>query len=933
MGHNMTQKRTFHVISNTHWDREWRFPFQKNRQMLVDMMDRLLDILEGEPEYRAFHLDSQSVVLEDYLEIRPQHRERIEKLVQQRRLFIGPWFILPDQFQVGGENLIRNLLLGHRICSNFGHVMKVGYTPFSWGQISQLPQIYQEFGIDLVMFYRGINSLESPKAEFIWEGADGARMLASRFSTMPRYNFYFYIYRPAIHNEQISDIEYHWTRGGLPFHFADAQLQDEDYHLLQPIDAYYPENLPSAVQAIIRDQADDFTTGHVFWAEGHDSSGPNIKTVRLIEAIRRLLPNDRVVHSTLEEYAQALKDEAKWDQLPVVTGERRSSQYDRRSGNLYGYTTSARMYLKQANFITEKWLQYYAEPFNSLAAIFGMDIQDRYLDIAWRLLLQNSAHDSIGGCSLDAIHDDMMNRYKQCQEISRGVFVRAAKFFAQRIDLKRFPAESIHLLVINPTTYHRTEIAEAFIDVPVELDRAGISIEDSDGNVVPFQLVSSDHVEPVLEQMIDRPMKFVMRRYHCFLELNNVPPMGWKTLHIHPQAPRSENAAAIGRIEAGLPVLENPWLLVRIRRNGTFDVTDKSSGAVYSGLGYFYDEGEAGHAWIHTKVAPCFDTIGSLPEIQLDMNGPLRAQVKVLHRMRLPATLDERRCCEATAILPIEMTVILHRHARWVEIDISLHNPAECHRLRIMFPSDIPAAYHSGEGQFDVVARPVHRPDTSQWLEPAMVDFPMHHFVDVSDDHIGAAILVQGLKEYEVLDDARRTIAITLFRAFRYVIQPSSVQDFGHQKGSQCLGHHRFRLAFYPHLGNWEQGQVYRSALCFNYECRLIQLGRATGDLPPQLALIKIMPEDLIFSCFKTAEDREPNSFILRLYNPTSRDIVGTVEFFAKVKNASQVTLEEKQVSNLEISNSNQISIPIPKKKIVTLKVRFQGLAATTSST
>jgi alpha-mannosidase len=64
-------KRIFHVISNTHWDREWRYPYQKNRQMLVKMMDNLLDILENEPDYKAFHLDSQSVVLTDYLEIRP----------------------------------------------------------------------------------------------------------------------------------------------------------------------------------------------------------------------------------------------------------------------------------------------------------------------------------------------------------------------------------------------------------------------------------------------------------------------------------------------------------------------------------------------------------------------------------------------------------------------------------------------------------------------------------------------------------------------------------------------------------------------------------------------------------------------------------------------------------------------------------------------
>ncbi len=183
--------KTFHIISNTHWDREWRYPFQRNRQMLVDMIDKVLEILESNPEYRAFHLDSQSIVVKDYLEIKPHKENLIRKFVQEKRLFIGPCYVLPEQFQVGGENLIRNLLIGHKLSKKYGRVSKIGYSPFSWGQISQLPQIYKEFGIELIMFYRGVNSLDSPKAEFLWIGADGTEAIASRFSTMPRYNFYF----------------------------------------------------------------------------------------------------------------------------------------------------------------------------------------------------------------------------------------------------------------------------------------------------------------------------------------------------------------------------------------------------------------------------------------------------------------------------------------------------------------------------------------------------------------------------------------------------------------------------------------------------------------------------------------------------------------------------------------------------------------------
>jgi hypothetical protein len=151
-------------------------------------------------------------------------------------------------------------------------------TPLFHGdKFRSCPQIYKEFGIELIMFYRGINSLEAPKAEFIWEGADGTTALASRFSTMPRYNFYFYIYRPVVHNETPWDIEHPWNKGGVLFHFADEKLYNEDFFMAKYPDNYYAENIRPAVEDAINKQADDFTTPHVIWMEGHDSSGPNEK--------------------------------------------------------------------------------------------------------------------------------------------------------------------------------------------------------------------------------------------------------------------------------------------------------------------------------------------------------------------------------------------------------------------------------------------------------------------------------------------------------------------------------------------------------------------------------------------------------------------------------------------------------------------------------
>lgn len=85
-----TNKAQCHWISNTHWDREWRYSMQRTRHMLVYMIDMLLDILEKEPKFKSFHLDSQTIPLMDYLEIRPERREQIVQYIKEGRLLVGP---------------------------------------------------------------------------------------------------------------------------------------------------------------------------------------------------------------------------------------------------------------------------------------------------------------------------------------------------------------------------------------------------------------------------------------------------------------------------------------------------------------------------------------------------------------------------------------------------------------------------------------------------------------------------------------------------------------------------------------------------------------------------------------------------------------------------------------------------------------------------
>jgi len=164
------------VVPHTHWDREWYMTFEESRKKLVNLIDILLVVLENDPDFR-FMLDGQTIVLEDYLEIKSENEERLRKLITAGRLSVGPWYVQPDEFLVAGESLIRNLIVGESIAERFGKKMNAGYLPDSFGHICEMPMIFRGFGIDSFIFMRGAGD-EIKKSIFTWSYRDGSSVTA-----------------------------------------------------------------------------------------------------------------------------------------------------------------------------------------------------------------------------------------------------------------------------------------------------------------------------------------------------------------------------------------------------------------------------------------------------------------------------------------------------------------------------------------------------------------------------------------------------------------------------------------------------------------------------------------------------------------------------------------------------------------------------------
>lgn len=930
----MSKNYQIHVVSNTHWDREWLCDFQETRMMLVEMFDKLLDVLDSRSDYRAFLLDSQVVPVEDYLEVRPENRERIVQHVGDGRLHIGPWYTDPECFSVGGESLVRNLVYGHKVADEFGGPMKVGHTPFSYGQNSQMPQIYAGFGIDTMLFYHGV-SHDQVKNEFIFEGADGTQILASQLSSNARYNFYYGVYRYVKYGRGPDDRMRDWRDGGCPFHLCSEQHAPEHHILLDAPGEFDRSILGERVQWLREQEVGVATTKNLAFMMGHDSSLPDELTLDIIEEAREHLGNDHIFHSTLPDLMEAVKEEAK--DLEVLKGERRVPKPMPLIMHLYSDVLSSRTRMKRLNQQAEMDLQRWTEPFATFAWHLGAEYPQSLVDMAWKTLLTCHAHDSIAGSGVDDIEQDMMYRLRQVLNISGAVKLRALQHIQKRIDNSSASPDDVLLTAFNASPRDRAEVVTAVLDMPRylgyrEFGLRPLGVENAEP--IRVQVAGRKPHHAIMNHSGDAPCMMEAERFTVHFPAE-VPATGYATYRIDPDVGFDRTSMVCGR-----NAMENEHLRVEINEDGTLDVTHKGTDTVYEGLHYFEDSGEAGMTWMH--LTPAHDEVitshGCPVQTRLVEDGPYLARYEVAYQMQVPAGLDENgsnpwqrldgvgnnaKRSDVTVPLTIVSTFTLRKGAEAVEVTTCFNNAAKNHRLRAMFPTQRKTNVCHVETAFDVVERDVVFAPDSPWNGSPHVTFPMQRFVDVSDGKTGLAIVNDGLREYEVTQDPTRTIGVTLLRAFEVSLTTVSKRwDVHPEMGlSQSPGEHEFRYLIHPHKGRWDDGNVYAQVDQLNVPIEPAQTGAHKGDLPQRDSFMRIDGKNVILSALKRSEAED--TIVVRLFNPSERKTDATLVFAKGITGAALVNMEEVSAEDLGFKG-NTVKVSLGRKKIVTLRVTLQ---------
>jgi mannosylglycerate hydrolase len=311
-------------------------------------------------------------------------------------------------------------------------------------------------------------------------------------------------------------------------------------------------------------------------------------------------------------------------------------------------------------------------------------------------------------------------------------------------------------------------------------------------------------------------------------------------------------------------------------------------------------------------------------QVDVPVNVPVEAQevrrwrhpsgmqgLVVRQMLRVPTALDPAREARSSesVVLPVLVEARITPGLRRIDLRVEVENTARDHRLRLLFPAGSPAGgaleeFHAAS-TFDAARRSTAARDDTQWIHPAPRTFPSQGWICAG----GLTLAAPGLPEAEVTPEG--DIAITLVRAVGWLSRPDLHSRPGGAgpalatPGAQCLERFEARLSLFD--GGPELAAT---------RARDAELGlraAAAGPetlLPDGQALLQVNPPELLLSALKPAQ-RALGS-VLRLLNPTDREIQARIDFGFELAGAETVRLDESPASLPLSLEARRIGLSLP---------------------
>ncbi|MCD4690568.1 hypothetical protein K8S17_03825 [bacterium] len=942
------------IVSHTHWDREWYLTFHEFRVNLVRVVEGVLDALESDDEFRCFVLDGQAVVLEDYLEVRPDDEERVRELVRGGALIIGPWYELPDEFLVSAESHVRNLLIGHRVCSRFGPVQSVGYVPDSFGHIAQMPQLLRRAGIDSFIYWRGNgDELEHLGLEYIWRAPDGSEVTA------------------------INQLDGYCNAAGLGF--------EEIWHAHTRREV----DLALAVKKVgeLFERMGERSNGDVYLlSNGCDHFPRQQRFGDVLAALREAFSGTEFVHAGFAEYVEAVR--AGGFATRRYTGELLGGRYS----HILSGVWSARMPLKQMNDRAQLMFSDMLEPVSAYTHfVLGQDYPLGEVEYAWKLLLKNHPHDSICGCSTDDVHRDMMPRFRGVLETSGRLLTNALDGIVPTFARRQEDDGETAVCVMNPLPFRRTEVVRRMVVLqPSDIDPATLRFYSEARREVPFTVVDEVYVERfwgidyrgLLSYEAQREQFDVYREYFgrrsmrsewehdtadCFLTIEfeavDLPALGHAVYFLTDGGPASadaggrtlvrsdgrstcetdavvaEGTGSLRSTAAAVTIdgdrVRNEFIEVRLHPNGTFDLTELGSGAVCAGLNLLEDVEDIGDEYDHS---PCvhtrtFTSSGCEGGVEAVESTGFRGSLEATFSLMLPARIAADRSARSKESVEcgVRVSVAITKGSPLVDVQLEFENAAEDHRLRAVFPTRVSTDTVTSDGHFMLNERPIDRVDRPDWVQAPPATLPQQEYSLVTDGQRGLAVLNRGLPEIEASRDADgcAVLSLTLLRCVGWLSRDDFPTRRSQNAGptlftpeAQCPGHHVFRYAVTPVEGRALASGLPRLSSRYRVP-PLTRQGVEDGMLEGGHSFLSAENGFVKITAVKRHGERD--TLVVRLCNLAGEPSEELLTLGRRVSSAWRVNLLEERGEELAVRGSFQIPLTLGPHEIVTVEIGFSG--------
>lgn len=902
-------KRKIHVIPHSHWDREWYFTTSRSKVYLMKDLGDVLNTLENDPEFKYFMVDAQGSLLDDYIKWRPQDKERISKLVNEGRLVIGPWYTQTDQLVISGESIVRNMYYGMKRCESFGKYMNVGYVPDSFGQSGNMPQIYRQFGIEDTLFWRGVSDDMVKHTDYNWRGDDGSVV----FTTQIPFGYYI--------------------GGNIP----EAPEENDEFWKKECFEKAGGRS----------------ATRHIYFPNGFDQAPVRTNLPQLVQERNEKDPENEYVISCIEDYIKDVKSEN--PELEEVQGELVIAKHMRIHKSIF----SSRSDLKVMNTQIQNYVTNVMEPLLTISYNLGNEYPHEAVAEIWKLLFENAAHDSIGSCISDTANEDVYVRYKQARDIAVNLVELHSRLIAANVKNDA----DMTFTVINTLPQKRKDTVIVKTYVP----GGKFAIIDENGNDVDYTIIKSrDLTDYVLSQtiMLDPSRKFYVPdqvlEVTMAIKANDVPALGYVQYSIDTKKDSHKETA-------DKKVLENEYYAIEVEENGSLTIVDKANNVTYKNQGILVENGDDGDSFNYSPPRKDMEVFSNESKCTVKISGSdIYDQAEIHFDMVVPADLDERAEGKVSVTMPVDMTVALRKDSKVIDFNVKVDNKGLSHRLCVLFDSQIVSAFNYADQQFGLIKRPNYYEkemklymesmnnktekkariqelanwanDQSTWQEPPISIEPTQSYVSLTDGKTGIAVIPQGVREYEVLDDSK--IRLTLFRTYGFMGKENLIYRPGRASGeriietpaAQLLKEMEFNFGFTSYAGDINDSDIDTLAKQYNTNMevytyaeflngRLIFSQREIDGENAKIHSLFETEGNFVVSAVKKAE--EDDGYIIRLYNGKDhKNLDDKIKFNFDIKEAYYTNLKEEKTEEIKIEN-NTISVKeLSHCKFVTIWVK-----------